>query len=83
MKAVRTPETIGRMPNRPKTQHRSIRIDDADWDDAGAATAAMGTDRAKVVNAFLRWYLRRPGAKLPARPALSDWSPARETDSPD
>ena len=28
-----------------------------------------GTDRAKVINQFLRWYLRRPGAKLPERPA--------------
>jgi len=28
----------------------------------------MGTDRAKVINQFLRWYLHRPGAKLPKRP---------------
>jgi hypothetical protein len=45
-----------------------VRVDDADWDDAEHATAEMGTDRAKVINQFLRWYLRRPGAKLPERP---------------
>ena len=50
------------------TQHRSIRVADRDWDDAHDATGRMGTDRAKVINQFLRWYLRRPGAKLPERP---------------
>ena len=50
------------------TQHRSVRIADRDWDDAQDATGRMGTDRAKVINQFLRWYLRRPGAKLPERP---------------
>lgn len=56
------------MPNSPKTQHRSVRIDDAEWQDAETATSGMGTDRAKVINQFLRWYLRRPGAALPERP---------------
>ena len=28
----------------------------------------MGTDRAKVVNQFIRWYLHRPGARIPKRP---------------
>jgi hypothetical protein len=56
------------VPNKPRTQHRSVRVDDPEWDDAGHATARMGTDRAKVINQFLRWYLRRPGARLPERP---------------
>lgn len=56
------------MPNKPRTQHRSVRVDDAEWDDAEQATAKMGTNRAKVINQFLRWYLRRPGAHLPERP---------------
>jgi hypothetical protein len=56
------------VPNQPRTQHRSVRIDDDDWDDAERATRRMGTDRAKIINQFLRWYLRRPGAKLPERP---------------
>ncbi|MEV4096944.1 hypothetical protein [Streptosporangium saharense] len=68
MKSVRTPRTLGGMPNQPRTQHRSIRVDDADWADLDAATEQMGTDRAKVINAYIRWYLRRPGARQPERP---------------
>ena len=72
MKTVRTPGRLVRVPNQPKTQHRSVRIEDDDWTDAEQATARMGTDRAKVINQFLRWYLRRPGAKLPERPPLRE-----------
>ena len=68
LKAVRTPGTLGHVPNSPKTQHRSVRVEDADWVDADTATKKMGTDRAKVINQFIRWYLRRPGAALPERP---------------
>jgi hypothetical protein len=60
--------TIGRVPNQPKTPHRSVRIDDADWADLDAAAATAGTDRAKLIVAFIRWYLRRPDAALPERP---------------
>jgi hypothetical protein len=60
--------SLGDVPNKPRTQHRLVRVEDADWDDAERATADMGTDRAKVINQFLRWYLRRPGARLPERP---------------
>ena len=62
---METVRTSGRI------QHRSIRISDEDWEDAEKATADMSTDRAKVINQFLRWYLRRPGAKLPERPPHS------------
>ena len=58
-----------RTPGRAKTQHRSVRIDDPDWGEAEIAAASMGTDRAKIINQFLRWYLRRPGVRLPERPA--------------
>ena len=73
MKPVRTPEnppvrTIGRVPNRPKTQHRSVRVTDDDWADLETAASAAGADRAKLIVAFIRWYLRRPGAELPDRP---------------
>lgn len=68
LKSVRTPGTIGRVPNQPRTQHRSVRVDDEDWAAADAAAKRMGTDRAKIINQFIRWYLRRPGAKLPDRP---------------
>jgi len=59
---LETVRTSGRI------QHRSIRISDEDWDDAEQATAGMGTDRAKIVNQFIRWYLRRPGVTMPKRP---------------
>jgi hypothetical protein len=57
------------VPDKPKTQHRSVRIDDPEWDDGEQATGHMGTDRAKVINQLWKWYLRRPGAKLPQRPS--------------
>jgi hypothetical protein len=66
------------VPNKPKTQHRSIRIPDDDWDDLGTLADAMGIDRAKAVNQLIRWYIRRPGAKLPERPAREPAPPAGE-----
>ncbi len=68
MKTVSTPGRLRTVPNQPKTQHRSVRIEDEDWADADAASKRMGTDRAKIINQFIRWYLRRPGAELPERP---------------
>ena len=68
MKTVRTPGTLGRVPNRPLTQHRSVRIPDDDWADLDDATKAVGSDRGTLIKEFIRWYLRRPGAKLPERP---------------
>lgn len=50
------------------TPGRLVRIPTEDWDDLAEAAAAMDTDRSKLLNAFTRWYLRRPGAKLPTRP---------------
>ena len=61
--------TIPRVPNQPKTPNRAIRISDEDWADFRASADASGFDRTKVINQFIRWYLRRPGAKLPERPA--------------
>lgn len=68
MNSVRTPRTLGRMPNVPRTQHRSVRVDNADWADLDALAQLLGTDRAKVINAYVQYFLRRPGAKLPDRP---------------
>lgn len=45
-----------------------VRVPEAEWVDFRAAAEADGTDRAKAINAFIRWYLRRPGARLPTRP---------------
>lgn len=68
MNLVRTPRTLVCVPDKPKTKHRSVRVDDADWADLDALAQSMGTDRAKVINAYVQWHLRRPGARLPARP---------------
>jgi len=54
-------------PNAPKTPARQIRIGDA-WYDFDAAAKAMGTERAAVIRELIDWYIREPGAKLPARP---------------
>ncbi|MFH9248206.1 hypothetical protein ACH4LK_22590 [Streptomyces lydicus] len=54
------------MPNVPKTKHRSVRIDDQDWEDLQAR--APEGDRSAAIKELLAWYLRRPGAKLPKRP---------------
>jgi hypothetical protein len=45
-----------------------VRVSDDDWTDLDAAAASAGSDRAKIINQLIRWYLRRPGAKLPDRP---------------
>lgn len=68
MKTVRTPGRLGRVPNQPKTQHRSVRVGDDDWADLDTAAQSAGVDRATLIKQFIRWYLRRPGAKLPERP---------------
>jgi hypothetical protein len=68
LKSVRTPDAPEDTAAKSLTQHRSIRISDEDWRDAEAAAAGMGTDRAKIVNQFIRWYLHRPGARIPKRP---------------
>lgn len=38
------------------------------WDEFGEATAGHKDGRSGVLRDFIRWYLRKPGAELPARP---------------
>ena len=52
-----------------------VRAPDDDWADLDTAS---GGDRPEVVRAFIRWYLRRPGARLPERPAAQNWTAIRE-----
>jgi hypothetical protein len=47
---------------------RGIRFEDSDWRDLGPAAATAGYDRSGLIRQFVRWYLRRPGARLPQRP---------------
>lgn len=53
--------------------NRAFRMDDMGlWDRFGTATAETGTDRSAALRDFIRWYVREPGARLPARPARTD-----------
>jgi hypothetical protein len=45
-------------------------IDGALWRRFG--TAAGAGKRPEMLRAFIRWYLREPGAKLPERPKRQD-----------
>jgi hypothetical protein len=56
------------MPNAPKTPARQIRLPAELWLDFDPAAKSVGTERAAVVRELIAWYLREPGAKLPARP---------------
>lgn len=56
------------MPNQPATPNRAVRIDNETWEALGAAAQAEGTDRSAILRELARWWLRRPGAKMPPRP---------------
>ncbi|PBC71550.1 hypothetical protein BX265_6160 [Streptomyces sp. TLI_235] len=51
-----------------------MRIPDDEWLPFADAAQESGTSRAEAVREFIRWYLRRPGAKLPPRPDAGTWS---------
>lgn len=59
-------------------QPRQFRTPDGEWipfEKAAKAVHPKGrSPRAKVLREFMRWYMRRPGAKLPARPDAGPWS---------
>jgi hypothetical protein len=49
-----------------------VSFQDEDWAVAKEITEqVMGTGRNAIIEAFLRWYLHRPGAVLPERPPES------------
>jgi hypothetical protein len=56
------------------TPPRQIRIPNDEWLPFDDATKDAGVARAEAVREFIRWYLRRPGAKLPVRPEAGTWS---------
>lgn len=41
------------------------------WEEFGKSAEALGTDRSKLINEFIRWHLRKQGAKTPPRTAPS------------
>ena len=61
------------MANQHKEKLRGIRgVDEALWTDFDHATQRAGSDRSKVTRALWEWYVGRPGAELPERPAGSE-----------
>jgi hypothetical protein len=63
-----TSAMIGSMPNKPATPNRAVRIDDETWAALGTAAEAAGTDRSAILRGLAQWWLRAPGARVPARP---------------
>jgi hypothetical protein len=49
------------------TPNRVIRVEDEDWEEFGDAVGVR--QRAEAIRNFIRWYLHRPGAHAPKRPA--------------
>lgn len=63
-----TREIVGR-PATGTTPIRHIRIPDDEWDDLHRVA---GKENVRVLRQLIRWYLRRPGAKLPTRPTAEE-----------
>lgn len=57
---------------------KRFRAPDEEWEAFEAATRAIYSEgrspRGRVLRDFMRWYMRRPGAKLPDRPPAGAWS---------
>jgi hypothetical protein len=43
-------------------------VPEALWVRFGELADGAGTDRSEMIRAFIRWYTRQPGAKLPDQP---------------
>lgn len=69
-------DSVGR-PATGKTPVQYVRIPQDDWDDF---RAVAGRRAPALLRDFIRWYLRRPGAKMPERPSRKDVTAAVETD---
>jgi hypothetical protein len=61
------------MANQHKEKLRGIRgVSDALWNDLGTAAKNSGRDRSSLTRELWEWYVGRPGAALPERPASSE-----------
>lgn len=61
------------MANQHRNKLRGIRgVDDELWADFGKAVARASSDRSAELRRFMEWYVRRPGAEHPRRPAASE-----------
>lgn len=56
-------------PATGKTFIARARVQLSKWERFGEQAAEAGTDRSKLINDFIDWYLRDRGAVLPERPA--------------
>jgi hypothetical protein len=68
-------------------QPRQFRVPDNEWIPFEQATRSVPqanarSPRAAVLREFIRWYMRRPGAKLPQRPDAGPWSAAPSEHAP-
>lgn len=66
-------DKITSVVSRQKDTHginRVIRLRD-EWDDLGEVVGKRR--RGTVIRELVQWYLRYPGAKMPARPEARDW----------
>jgi hypothetical protein len=50
------------------TARQTIRVDEDRWNQFGETADTAGTDRSKILNEFIAYYNREPGAKPPKRP---------------
>jgi hypothetical protein len=62
------PGTVSRVPNKPKTPNRAIRVDTALWHAAQAKAAAEGRTLTGVIVAYLKRYVSTPPRKRDAEP---------------
>lgn len=61
--------TVSGVPgSRRKTPLRTLQVDDSPWHDFDENTRRAGTTRPDALRAFIKWFNREPGAKLPRRP---------------
>lgn len=61
------------MANVHKHKQRVIRgADDQLWEDLDNAAQRVTSDRSAVTRQLWEWFVGRPGAKLPKRPAASE-----------
>ncbi len=58
------------MPNVRGTPQRAIAVPQVRWDAFREVATALGTDRSKLLNTVMAWYLREPNAVLPRRPVM-------------
>lgn len=70
-------DPVGR-PATGETPIRQMRIPDDEWD---GLKKVAGRSHVRVIREFIRWYLRRPGAKLPTRPSAEEIGTALEETS--